>query len=111
MNGTVRKSCLLKCIDKKTGSVLFDSIQAFSFDKRFTDLNPSESRKSSSSLIALFTTLKRCNSRISLNEAIQCGLPTSATSRDGTLPVFPALDDVLYPDLTRLLSSSSTNSS
>ena len=35
--------------------------------------------------IVLFSTLKRSNSRISLNEAIQCSLPTSATSGDGSL--------------------------
>ena len=86
----VRKSCLqqltpVKCIGQQNSNVLFDSIQAFSFDKRFTDLNPSESRKNSSSLIVLFSTLKRGNSRISLNEAIQCSLSTSATSRDGSL--------------------------
>ena len=50
-----------------------------------TDLNPSESRKNSSLLILLFSTLKRSNSRISLNEAIHCSLPTSATSRNGSL--------------------------
>ena len=33
----------------------------------------------------LFSTLKRSNSRISLKEAILCSLPTSATSRDGSL--------------------------
>ena len=45
-------------------AVLFDSVQAFSFDKRCTDLNSSESRKNSSSSIVLFSRLKRSNSRI-----------------------------------------------
>ena len=40
----------------------------------------------------LFSTLKRSNSRISLNEAIQCSLPTSATSRDGSL-----LEHLFFP--------------
>ena len=95
MNGTVRKSCLrqltpVKCIGQQNQlcTVWFsiDPIQTFLSDKRFTDLNPLESTKSSSLLIVLFSTLNwRSNSRISLNDAIQCSLPTSATSRDGSL--------------------------
>ena len=58
----------------KTSSVLFGSIKAFSSDKRFTDVNPTEGRKDFSLSIVLFSTLKRSNYRISLNEAIQCSL-------------------------------------
>ena len=60
-------------------------LKYYSSFSRFTDLNPSESGQNSSSLIVLFSTLKRSNYRISLSEAIQCSLPTSARSRDGSL--------------------------
>ena len=70
MNGTVRKINPCKMYMTTKPAVLFDSIQAFSFDKRCTDLNSSESRKNSSSSIVLISRLKRSNSRISLNDAI-----------------------------------------
>ena len=50
----------------------------------------------------LFSTLKRSNSRIALNAAIQCSLPTSATSRDGSL-----LKRLLFPLWTTFLTQTS----
>ena len=70
MNGAVRKIKSCKMYMTAKPAVLFDSVQAFSFDKRCTDLNSSESRKNSSSSIVLFSRLKRSNSRIFVNEAI-----------------------------------------
>ena len=66
MNGTVRKINPCKVYMTTKPAVLFDSIQAFSFDKMCTDLNSSESRKNSFSSIVLFSRLKRSNSRIFL---------------------------------------------
>ena len=100
MNRTVRRINPCKMYMTTKPAVLFDSIQAFSFAKRFTDLNSSESRKNSSSSIVLLSRLKRSNSRIFLNEAIIVVYLLGRRAETGAC--FPALDDVLDPSFEQL---------
>ena len=87
----------------KTSSVLFGSIQAFSSDKRFTDLNPSESgeRFFLVNCVVLNAKKKQLSYFFKRSHSVQ-SIPTSATSRDGSLLkpcFFPALDDVAQTSL------------
>ena len=68
-----------------TSSVLFDSIQAFSFDKRLTDLNPSASRKNSSSFNCVALNAKNQQLWYFFKRSHSVQSPTLATSQDGSL--------------------------